>query len=161
MRKLLITTVLLVLALATAPAASATRPSSEAFEFTESEPVPCDGYDALLLREISGTETLFFGEGGDVVRVQVNLQMNGSVTNSVTGESVAIRGHWLFVADLVRGTWTFDGQVFMANHAEEGTVIQDTGRLSFDFEDNVLLDAGPHEAVELGAQVFCDAVAGS
>jgi hypothetical protein len=160
MPKLLIPAVLLVLAVAAASPASATRPVSQAFAFSEYEPVPCDGYAALLLRDIDGTETLFLDDD-EVIRVQVILRMDGSVTNATTDETVGIRGHWIFVADLVRGTWTFDGQVFMANDPGDGTLIQDTGRLSFDFEDNLLLDAGPHEAVELGGQVFCDAVAGA
>lgn len=159
MRKLILISTVLVLTLIGPTTAWAQRPSSQSFAFSESEAVPCGTFDAVLVRNISGTETLFFDRTDELVRVNVNLEMNGSVTSSTTGKRVAIRGHWVFVVNLTQETWSFNGQVFMANRPGEGHVIQDTGRLAYGFDDSLIRSAGPHDAVDTGGQIFCDAVA--
>ena len=148
----------LAIAIALAAPASAAPPASERFTDRAAEPVSCDGFDALLERRFLGTVRTYFDNEGAPIRLQVKAAMTGSVTNSVTGKRVSLRGHVQLVDNLLTGTSTFTGQVFMANRHGEGVVIHDTGRVVFDADGNVVFEAGPHDAVDAGAQVFCDAV---
>src|SRR5919197_2207906 len=88
---LLAVTLLGVLALALP--AGAAPPFTDMFAESGSEPVPCDGFDAILERTLTGRVTVYFDNEGNPLRAQVDATMVGSVTNSVSGESVALRGH--------------------------------------------------------------------
>jgi hypothetical protein len=147
-----------VLAIAFAAPAVATPPVAERFTDSAAEPVPCDGFDALLERHFSGTVRTYLDNEGTPIRMQVTARMAGSVTSSVTGKQVLLRGRIQLAQDLITGTTGFTGPVFMATDRGRGVVIQDTGRIVFDADGNVVLEAGPHDAVDLGAQIFCDAV---
>ena len=74
------------------------------------------------------------------------------------GTVVAIRGSIHFVFDASNGTFAFDGQVFMANRPGAGVVIQDTGKYLVGPDDQVLLDAGPHDVEDIGPSIFCSAL---
>lgn len=154
-RSVLVGLLVLVVGLAVAAPGGATAPSSEAFSFSTADSINCGGYEVLLVRTIAGTEATYFDNAGSPVRVQVVARMQGSVTNSKTGTVLGLRGNLLVVIDLVTGTQAWDGQVFMSN----GAVIQDTGRFLVDADGNVLLEAGPHDAIDQGEAAFCSAVA--
>jgi hypothetical protein len=144
--------------LALALPAGAAAPFTDTFAESGSEPIPCDGFDAILERTITGRVTVYFDNEGNPLRAQVHATMAGSVTNSVSGKSVALRGHIHVIDDFRSGILTFVGPVFLANAPGDGSVIRDTGRIRF-LGDEIVFEAGPHEAIEEGAAVFCAAVA--
>jgi hypothetical protein len=83
-------------------------PFTETFAESASEAVPCDGFEAILVRSFSGRVAVHFDNTGDPARAQVHATMTGSVTNSATGKWVALRGHIHVVDDFRSGvvTWT-------------------------------------------------------
>jgi hypothetical protein len=144
-------------ALALALPAGATPPLSEIVTESAVESVSCDGFETVLERNFSGLVTLYFDNQGNPVRVQVQVAMTGSLTNSVTGTSLPLRGHILLVDNFTTGVVTFVGPVFLANDPGRGAVITDTGRVIFS-GDELVFEAGPHEAID-NPEVFCAAVA--
>ena len=145
-------------ALALAIAAHATPPKSESFTTTSLDSMGCSGFDAIIERTFTGRETVYFDRQNNAVRVQVVADMRGSVTNSTTGKTVALRGHIVLVIDPSSGSFTFVGPVFMANAPGAGTVITDTGRIVFDDDGNITFEAGPHEVTDTNGAIFCSAV---
>jgi hypothetical protein len=61
--------------------------------------------------------------------------------------------------DLISGVVSFNGGVAKVIRPGEGIVIQDTGRIVFDADFNVVFVAGPHDQNDLGpAQAYCSAL---
>jgi hypothetical protein len=138
--------------------AHATSPVSESFTTTSLDSIRCGGFDAIIERNFTGRDTVYFDRQGNAVRVQVLADMRGSVTNSATGKTVALRGHIFLVFDFNSGSTTFVGPVFMANDAGAGSVIKDTGRIVFDADGHITLEAGPHDVTDTDGAIFCTAV---
>jgi hypothetical protein len=147
----------LVAALAFALPARAVPPVSELVTESALDSIGCDGFDAVLERTFEGRVTVYFDNQGNPIIVRVHAEMTGSLTNSVTGASLPLRGHILLVDDFTTGVVTFVGPVLLGNEPGGGSVITDTGRISFD-GDEIAFEAGPHDAVD-DAEVFCAAVA--
>jgi hypothetical protein len=143
--------------LALALPASATPPLSEIVTESAAESLSCDGFDAVLERNFSGLVTVYFDNQGNPVRVQVHAAMTGSLSNSVTGTSLPLRGHILLVDNFTTGVVTFVGPVFLANDPGRGAVITDTGRVSFN-GDEIVFEAGPHDLID-NPEILCAAVA--
>ena len=150
-------TAALLLGLCLAGPVHAQQPISSPLEEWSSEPVDCGGFVATLTRSLSGTILEFVNAAGETTRVQAAAQMRGSLTGN--GSEVALAGNLLVVIDLVRGTFAYNGAVFLATDPGSGIRIQDTGRFLTSFEDELLLEAGPHDAIDQGAAAFCDALA--
>lgn len=157
MHRLTFLGITVAVALALALPAGATPPVSEMVTESAVESVSCDGFEAVLERNFSGLVTVYFDNQGNPVRVQVQAAMTGSLTNSVTGTSLPLRGHILLADNFTTGVVTFVGPVFLANDPGRGAVITDTGRVSFS-GDELVFEAGPHEAID-NPEVFCAAVA--
>jgi hypothetical protein len=136
---------------------SATEPVSYPFAESGSEPIACDGFDATLQRNLSGTVTEFIDGSGATTRVQVVARMEGSLEAAGVGQ-VDLSGNLLFVINLENGTWAYNGQVLLGTTQGAGVVLQDTGRFLLSFDDDVLLLAGPHDAISKGVIAFCDAL---
>jgi hypothetical protein len=144
-------------ALALALPAGATPPVTETVTESAVDSVSCDGFDAVLERNFSGLVTVYFDNQGNPLRVQVHATMTGSLTNSVTAASLPLRGHIFLEDNFTTGVVTFVGPVLLGNAPGSGSVITDTGRISFS-GDEIVFEAGPHDAVD-NAEVFCAAVA--
>lgn len=144
-------------ALALALPASATPPLSEIVTESAAESLSCDGFDAVLERNFRGLVTVYFDNQGNPVRIQVHAAMTGSLSNSVTGTSLPLRGHILLVDNFTTGVVTFVGPVFLANDPGRGAVITETGRVSFN-GDEIVFEAGPHDLID-NPEILCAAVA--
>ncbi len=144
-------------ALALAIPVGATPPFSETVAEPALDVMSCNGFDAVIERTFTGRVTVYFDNQGNPLRVQINVAMTGSVTNSVTGTSLPLRGHIHVVDDFRTGVVTFVGPVFLANDPGRGSVIRDTGRIGFSGDD-IVFQAGPHEAID-NPEVLCTAVA--
>jgi hypothetical protein len=149
---------LVTVALAFALPAQATRPQSQSFVFTQLDSMSCAGFDANVERNFTGRETAYFDKQGSLLRVHVEAAMRGSVTNSVSGKTVALRGHISIDIDPVTGAAKWAGPVFMGNEPGAGSVIKDTGRIVFDANGSITFEAGPHDVIDTNGGVFCTAV---
>ena len=148
-------------ALAGAGAASAQTP--ERFAFTEQDPgvIDCGGFEDHFTDFFEVKGTTFFGDGDAPVRMVLNVVHHSNDTNSVTGLTVHEHGHFIETFDLRTGTVTVTGNQEVANRPGTGVVVQDTGRIVFDADGNVVFFAGGrnHSEELLGDQVLCDALA--
>ena len=119
--------------------------------------VLADCGDGVLLTETFTevhTFTTFFDASGNPVRVQTHENFDGVITNSASGNTYRDPGHWTIVEDLVNGTGTLHGEFYAIVAPGLGMIIQDTGRITFDADGNVIFQAGPHEVLT-GTADFC------
>jgi hypothetical protein len=158
MRRVMLLGTSVVVALGFVLPAHAAPPQSQSFTFTALDSMSCAGFDATIERNFTGREAAYFDQQGNVVRLQVLADMRGSVTNSVTGKTVALRGHIQVITNVTTGSTTFVGPVLMGNSQGVGSVIKDTGRIVFDPDGNIAFEAGPHDAIDTDGAVFCSAV---
>jgi hypothetical protein len=145
-------------ALALAVPALGAPPVRDSFAVTVPDAVSCAGFAANIERSFSGRVTAYFDQQRNLTRLQVVAEMRGSVTNSVTGKSVALRGHIVQVVDAATGSTAFVGAVFMGNAPGAGSVIQETGRIVFAADGSIAFEAGPHDVIDSNGDVFCRAV---
>lgn len=128
-----------------------------------SETVPYSGVQDCGAFEIeyAGTatvhETIYYDEDGNPIRVQIHVRASETDVNTSTNESIDVRGAQTNVIDLVAGTFTINGQVFISNQPGQGAVLQDTGRITFNPDGSVVV-RGPHEVFDTQSEIFCEAL---
>ena len=144
-----------ILGLVASPA-SARKPQREVFPNSGSFLLEDCGGGVLLTETFTEvvTVTTFFDASGNPIRVQVHANFDGVITNSASGNTYRDPGHFTVVEDVVNGTVTFHGEFFAIVAPGVGIVIQDTGRITFDADGNVIFQAGPHEVLT-GTADFC------
>jgi hypothetical protein len=138
--------------------------SDESGSFT----VDCGTFTALVSGTFSQRFTVFFDADGDVTRfIEFVSAPEDTWTNTTTGESVVVRGHFVQVATRIAGTDAFDRTVtgfrYMVNEPGEGITIRDVGRIVYDdLTEQTWRDlAGKHDLAD-GARIeptFCGAIA--
>jgi hypothetical protein len=102
-----------------------------------------------------------FDAGGELIGFSLKIRFTEVETNTKTGKTLHMRGseteHW----DLVAGTRTLTGAVFIGNQPGAGTFIHDTGRIVIDLETGEAISiAGPHEGFDNGVdETVCAALA--
>jgi hypothetical protein len=148
----------LAIALTAASAAFAMAPSTELISvpygpFTES----CGSFEI----EYSGTNenriTTYYDQEGNPIRIVAHKQLRETDRNTSSGEMLEVRGTVTIVLDLVAGTETYNGHLFLSNAPGGGVVIQDVGRITFNPDGSVVV-RGPHEVFESQGAIFCDAL---
>jgi hypothetical protein len=143
--------------LALAPTAQARPPLVETFTDTYADEQPCNGFTNEYRGSVHVRSTRFF-KGGDLVRVRDRVRVRETDTNSVTGKTIAVRANYSVVENRVKGTLAFNGVVYISTSPGEGVVIQDTGKVVFDAEGDLVKVAGPHEVLETNGEIFCTAL---
>lgn len=144
---------------------AAAQPYSERFTDTQTDVIDCGSFDAILSRTFSGRFAVYFDANGDATRIEITANVSGTLENSETGEVLPLVGGVQQTIDLIAGTASFSGSVFVGTQKGGGSVIKDVGRFVVQFVDEdpandiVLLEAGPHDAIDQGAVAFCDAIA--
>ena len=132
---------LLVPALATAaavavPAASsAAAPTRETVQLTRQIPTyaTCDGFVVKATFELTREITTFTDQAGTPVRRQIHATIDGVLSNSVTGSSLASNGVRNFSFDLVTLTSFSTGSNTVVHQPRGGgSIMLGTGRLQFD-----------------------------
>jgi hypothetical protein len=149
-----------VVALASpASALAATRERVE-YDVIQNGTVVCDGFVDNFTDFYHVRETDIYDSEGTLVRVTYHIEHHSIDTNSVTGFSIYEHGHFLEVDDFVAGTYTVTGVQQLANRQGTGVVVQDTGRLVFDSDFNIVFFAGGrnHSNAVQGEQIYCDAL---
>ena len=127
--------------------------------------VPCDPYgyalDVLVEGEDRGSITAVLDESGTVIREDVHISLTETNTNSVTGTTMALKGHVHVVYDYAADVRTLTGIVYMGKTGE-GTAFQDTGRIVITLDESVAtFVAGPHDVFFGGGidRMGCEALA--
>ncbi len=132
---------LLVPALATAaavavPAASsAAAPTRETVQLTRQIPTyaTCDGFVVKATFQLTREITTFTDQAGTPVRRQIHATIDGLLSNSVTGSSLASNGVRNFSFDLVTLTSFSTGSNTVVHQpGGGGSIMLGTGRLQFD-----------------------------
>jgi hypothetical protein len=145
---------LLVLALALAPLAlaapaTAIEPTVETFHFEGTDPfVSCEGFDIIVNYSVDIVERTFYDNTGEPVRIQIQIQGEGELVNTVTGATNTGASPSMVIVDLEAGTDTTVGLVFHNNLPGEGIVALQAGRITVDEDGNVLFSAGPQPGFE-------------
>ena len=107
--------------------------SNETVEFT----VDCGGFEAHVSGQLSNRFTLFLDSEGTVTRATQFISAPRDVwTNTETGASIVVRGHFVQVLNRIPGTDEFDRTVtgfrYMVNEPGEGVTIKDAGRIVYE-----------------------------
>jgi hypothetical protein len=158
----LVASLALVLALAGAASVWAAPPQMFSGEDVVSFTVgPCDGFDIVVEAVASWQAIEYYDNEGQLTRVHIHTDWDGTATNSVSGASVVDDGHYSQFIDEIGEpdeTMTFRGLVFSWNIPGEGIAVLDAGTVTFDPEGNVLHIGGPHQQLQEGTAILCAAL---
>jgi hypothetical protein len=147
--RFLLVAALAVVPLALAAPASATPPTVETFHEEGTQPfVSCDGFDIVVNFSVDIVERTFYDNTGEPIRIQIQVQGEGQLVNTVTRASNTGSGPIMVIVDLEAGTETTVGLVFHNNVPGEGIVALQAGRVTVDEDGNVLFSAGPQPGFE-------------
>jgi hypothetical protein len=128
----------------------------------------CDGFDIQI--EGAGTDsfTVFRDDAGDVTKVLDRARYpHDTLTNTVTGKSIVVRGEFQEFVERIPGTddymKTITGFRYLVNEPGIGVSIRDVGRITYgDLEQTIVLwQAGEHDlALDAAFEpTFCAALA--
>src|SRR4051812_11399575 len=128
----------------------------------------CDGYDILI--EGAGTDTFTFYTDADgrIIRVLYRARYpHDTLTNTVTGKSIVVRGEFQETLTPIAGTdeftKTITGHRYLVTEPGQGVTVRDVGRITYgDLEQTIeLSESGKHDLVfdEQIEPTFCAALA--
>jgi hypothetical protein len=168
--KWLVVPALAVAALVAASAARASAPLQFG-PFTESYSsigMNCDGFDVLVQGTQTRRFTVFLDDAGKVAKViMYDSAPHDTLTNTVTGKSIVVRGEFSEFIERIPGTDEFTktvvGHRYMVTEPGLGVTVRDVGRIVYgDLEQTIVLwQAGKHD-LALDAAIeptFCAALA--
>jgi hypothetical protein len=145
----------------TAAAESVRPPTHEPVSVVASGVTQCNGFQDNFVDFFAGTQTTFYDQNGEPVRLVIHAEHTSNDVNSVTGFTVHEHGHLTITVDLITGMATITGNQEIVNLPHEGVVLQDTGRVIFDADGALLFFAGGRKHSELfeGEEIFCGILA--
>ena len=149
-----------LIALLCAPTAMAGNRDRSEWTFASPGVVECGTFQDQYMDYYDVAETDVFDRDGSLVKVILHVYHHSDDTNSVTGLTLHEHGHFTETVNLVTGTDTVTGNLEIANRPSTGVVIQDVGRVVYDFDGNLVFFAGGrlHSQLLLGEQILCDAL---
>jgi hypothetical protein len=161
----LVATALLAASVARASAPVTFGPFTNSYSFIG---MHCDGYDVLIEGTGTDTFTVFLDDAGEITRVIWRARYpHDTLTNTVTGKSIVVRGMFQEFIERIPGTDEFTKEItgfrYFVNEPGRGVTIRDVGRITYgDLENTILLwQAGKHD-LALNAAIeptFCAALA--
>jgi hypothetical protein len=128
----------------------------------------CDGFDILIEGEGTDSFTVFLDDAGEVTSVIYRARYPyDTLTNTVTGESIIVRGEFNEFVERIPGTDEFTKTIvgfrYMVNEPGVGVAVRDVGRITYgDLEQTIILwQAGEHDLAldEAFQPTFCAALA--
>jgi hypothetical protein len=153
---LTIVTSLAVLVLAAAGTAGATAPTTTHQSFPRSIPhyLPCPGFWIDGEFQIDRTTTTFYNQDGTQIRTVMHVHSDGTLSNPLTGTSLADSGDFKITVDLLTGERTLDGKTSVATAPGGGVIYQAVGRLAFN-PDGSIFEGGPHDDFDGSFGALC------
>jgi hypothetical protein len=149
-----------LLALTSILPALAATPVQSTSVFPISGTTHCDGFDVIEEATVTFSQTMFFDNAGNPVRIVGHAVYNGTLTNSATGTIVAPkRGPQNFTIDLLDGTQVWRGIFFLLTVPGKGSIVHDVGRVTF-YPDGSITFQGRHEFFPGDDAQMCAALAG-
>ena len=145
---------------ASATVAEARAPDMTVVNGSFSDVMHCGAFNDVFHGTFRSREKTFYDSMGDQVRFQDSVSQFETDTNSVTGKTITVRGHYTAVTDFASGTTSFNGAVLIATAPGQGIVVHDSGKAVFDANGNVIKEAGPHQSIDTNGQIFCTALGG-
>ncbi|HKY26948.1 MAG TPA: hypothetical protein VJM12_03295 [Pyrinomonadaceae bacterium] len=119
----------------------------------------CGSFHIIADGEGTIRETIYFNDGGDPSRVNVQARYRGTLTNSVTGAAVADEPSVIQIfVDFERMRETHVGQFFNINVPGKGTVALEVGRYVVDASGNISFIHGQFDVSDSGLGVLCAAL---
>lgn len=128
----------------------------------------CEGFDILIEGEGTDSFTVFLDDAGEVTKVIYRARFpHDTLTNTVSGKSIVVRGEFQEFIERVPGTdeftKTITGFRYLVNESGVGVTIRDVGRITYgDLEQTIVLwEAGEHDLAFDAAfePTFCAALA--
>ncbi len=147
-------------ALALAGAAQAAQPVTTDDYDPYTDTYSCDGFDVSVVGLNTGSHTIHFDNQGNPVRTVAHHNITETHTNLLTGRVVELRGHYTSTYVYAEDTQTFTGAFLIANEPANGTLLQETGLVQFDYTTGEIRSAGRHDILDLPYDPFCAALAG-
>ena len=162
MRTITITCAFAAVALAAAATAGATAPTTTGQSFPRSIPhyLACPGFWIDGEFQIDQTTTTFFDGDGAAIKTVRHVHSDGTLSNPLTGKSLADSGDFKVTVDLVTGERTIDGNVNTATIPGGGVIYHAVGRLAFE-TDGSIFEAGPHDDADNNYGDLCSYLAGA
>ena len=159
--KISLTSCAFALSLLLAVASIAGPPVTMVSEFTVTNEPMANCGDFLIIANGAGKNrlTIFSDRNGDPTRLTFQGRYNGTMTNSVTGFSLADAPSVanIFV-DLLDDTQTNVGAFFTVTVPGGGTVLIEAGRLILDENGQPTFIAGPHRPTDDTIDILCNAL---
>ena len=119
----------------------------------------CGSFHIIANGEGTVRETIYFHDDGSPFRLNVHATYRGTLTNSVTGFSIADDPSVVQIfVDFDRFTETRVGQFFNINVPGEGTVALEVGRFVIDPSGEIVFLKGQFEVSERGTAILCAAL---
>jgi hypothetical protein len=148
-------------ALAFAGSAAAMQPTTTQQQFHRSIPnfATCPGFAVDGEFEITRTDTIFYDSSGQPIREVLHVEFVGTLTNPLNGKFLLDSGRRVSTFDLVSGTGSSSGSR-VDTVPGLGVVFQDTGRLVFDPNGDVIFAAGRHDELDGNLAPLCAYLAG-
>lgn len=137
--------------------------------FPVDEEVDCGAFTATIEGEVTERYVVFLDEDGDLLRFTKYVSAPADVwTNTTTGASIVVRGHFVQTHVPVEGTdyfaVTIRGFRYLVNEPGTGVAVQEVGRITYadPGEQLALSQAGQHDLADPDDIVptFCAALAG-
>jgi hypothetical protein len=128
----------------------------------------CNGFDILVEGEGTDSYTIFRNDAGELTRVIYRARYpHDTLTNTVSGKSIVVRGEFQEVITPIAGTdeftKTITGFRYMVTEPGSGATIREVGRITYgELEQTIVLwQAGRHDlAFDAAFQpTFCAALA--
>ena len=160
--KKLVLAVAFAVPLAFAAAASADTPTSVQETLHRSIPTfaTCPGFTVRGEFDVTRTVVTFYDGSGVAIRRVFHVHFTGTLSNSVTGKSLADEGNQVVTQDLVAGTTTIVGRQRMDTEPGLGVVFADAGRVIRDPSGAPIFLAGQHDLLEGEIASLCNFLAG-
>ena len=99
--------------------------------------------------------TTFVDQAGNPVRLKLAVDFNGTLTNSLTGNTAPDNRAYTVFVDVQTGTTTFVGvSGFHVVVPGQGTVTIDAGRVVFGANGTMLFEAGQHPQLDTPQAAF-------
>jgi hypothetical protein len=159
MRRFLSSLVALPLVLAPPAAADAPTTIDETLTRTDAAFISCPGFLVRGDFNVRRTVTTFYDDAGQPIRLVGHIHFSGSLTNTLTGTSIADRGNQIVTQDLRSGETTVVGPVRVDTVPGEGVILADVGRIVRDRSGQVLFVAGQQDRLLGNIDDFCAYIA--